>query len=368
MTTFKPMLAVNSKPEDVTKPSYGSIKYEGVRLEAHPERGITARSLKMFANSELYNVPRLRMLADFCAEHDMVIEGELYIHGTPFRTLQSITATDGDMRVHSMSLHVFDCYRTDQPNAPFSERYGWYKWAVEQLVNLGADGIYAVHQQALTDPVNEIPTMYGWAVDNGYEGFCIKAQDAAYKHGRSTLKQGIFTRIKPEKDYDCIVLDIIERENNLLESEINELGRKFKRQDKEAKAGAGIAQTAIVYTPEFNRVHKVSLTRNIKDEDKTVHSESRRWLWENRQQVIGRCMRFVAIPVPGNDVPRSPRFDVWRDDLEPLFLTHSESDCIFATFDQSVADAWCDAAQGCETLDGFTEFYNRWLDDAQLGI
>ncbi len=332
MPNFKPLLAVNSKPEDVVKPSYGSIKFEGVRGVFRPEEGLIARSLKPFANSEMYNVPLIVAIEEYCAANGLTLEGEFYLHGVPFRELQTWTAEDMNMNAHKLEFKVFDAYRDDMPDATFAMRCVWYRYACEQI-QLRHVKIEAVHQQLLVDPVKELSEMYAWAIDNGYEGICVKAKDAPYKHGRSTLKQGIFTRMKPEKDYDCVVLSIIERQHNLLESEVNELGMLKKRQDKDAKLGAGIAQTAVVYTPELDMVHKVSLTRNIKDTEQTKHSESRQWLWEHKDEVIGRCMRFVGIPVPGNDVPRSPRFDAWRSDLAPWYWGHGGGNECFVTFD-----------------------------------
>lgn len=365
MASFKPLLAVTCKPEDVTKPSYGSIKYEGVRGVVRPD-GLVARSLKPFANSEMYNAPIVVAMEAYCKANDLTLEGEFYLHGVPFRELQTWTAEDLNANVHKLEFMVFDAYRDDTPDATFEDRYRWYSYACAQLQAYHV-AIKAVHQQLLVDPVAELTSMYAWAIENGYEGICVKAKDAPYKHGRSTLKQGIFTRMKPEKDYDCVVLQIIERQHNLLESEVNELGQLKKRQDKDAKAGAGIAQTAVVYTPELDMVHKVSLTRNIKDTEETKHSESRQWLWENRDKVIGRCMRFVGIPVPGNDVPRSPRFDAWRTDLAPWYLAHDESGVIHVTFDQTESEEWCEGDPCAEILPNFACFIERWLNGSELG-
>lgn len=365
MSNFKPLLAVNSRPEDVKKPSYGSIKYEGVRGVVRPD-GLVARSLKPFANTEIYNVPMIVTLEAFCKENNVTLEGEFYLHGVPFRELQTWTGEDLNPSVHRLEFMVFDAYRDDTPDATFETRYNWYQYACSQM-QLFHPGIKPVHQQLLVDPVTELTSVYAWAIENGYEGVCVKARDAKYKHGRSTLLQGIFTRMKPEKDYDCVVLQIIERQHNLLESEVNELGQLKKRQDKDMKAGAGIAQTALVYTPSLDMVHKVSLTRNIKDHEETKHSESREWLWENRDKVVGRCMRFVGIPVPGNDVPRSPRFDAWRGDLAPWYLAHDESGVVHVTFDQSESEDWCKDDPCAEILPDFASFIDRWYRGSELG-
>lgn len=362
MPTFKPLLAVNSEPKDVVLPSYVSTKYEGVRAVFTPQ-GLRTRNLKAFGNDELYNVPHIKLVEDFCAVNNVYIEGELYIHDTTFRMLQSYTAENGNANCHRMKLMVFDCYSETSSNAPFEQRYEWYLYITRTLSN---PMVIPVYQELLIDPIAQIPEMYATAIEHGYEGVCIKAKDAPYKKGRSTLKQGIFTRIKPERDYDCIVLDIIERQHNLVESHVNELGMLAKRQDKDAKAASGLAQSAIVYTPELEMVHKVSLTRNIKDIVATRHSPSRKHIWENKTEYIGKAMRFVAIPVPGNDVPRSPRFDAWRDDLDPDFLIHEGSDSLVATFDNSVTERMCAGPEPVDVV-GFTTWNTLRLQGYALG-
>lgn len=68
MTTFKPMLAVNSKPENLQHPQFGSLKLEGVRAVFTPEEGLVGRSLKAFNNSELYQRIDFQRIEQYCME------------------------------------------------------------------------------------------------------------------------------------------------------------------------------------------------------------------------------------------------------------------------------------------------------------
>ncbi|MFW0778545.1 MAG: hypothetical protein ACN2B6_12590 [Rickettsiales bacterium] len=328
MKPFRPMLAQNSKPEDIQKENYGSLKMEGVRAVFTPE-GLLTRNLKPFANERIYE--RMRTVEEFCVEHGIYLEGEFYVHGWSFNRIDSCLRGSGNIDADQMEVHIFDFYCDAKEDAPFSERIEYYKFAVDDLRGrFGVDHIHAVEQRLMKD-ADEIRNAYAWAIEHGYEGFCLKAADGPYKKGRSTLKQEYFTRIKPEEDYDCIVLDILERQTNLCESEVNELGYLKKRQDKDMKQGAGMAQSAVVYCPALGSVHKVSLTRGLTDPD-------RMRIWEERVLWLGTPMTYVGIPVPGQDIPRSPRFDKWRGDLSPSFLVHGESDALVVTWDDSVAD------------------------------
>lgn len=340
MLKFKPMLAVNSKPSDLVKPQMGSLKLEGVRFEVVPENGLCGRSLKPFNNSLLYAREDVQALARYCKENDIYIEGEMYVHGWSFNRIDSCIRGEGNIDACKIEFHVFDCFVSSKSDATFKERYNFYKYVCIFFEIQGLSFLKAVEQVEM-QAADDILAAYCWAIENGYEGFCLKAKDLPYKHGRSTLKQEYFTRIKPEDTYDCIVLEIIERKTNLCDSERNELGYLKKKQDKSMKAHTGMAQTALVYTPQINAIHKVSLTRGLTDPD-------RMRIWEDEGFYVGKCMQFVGIPVPAQKVPRSPRFDKWRHDITPAFLTHDASDALFVSWD--VADTDGAIESGCDVI------------------
>lgn len=137
-----------------------------------------------------------------------------------------------------------------------------------------------------------------------------------YKNGRSTAREQLFVRMKPENTYDGVVIEIVERMENLCKSERNELGNLSKKQDKDMKAPTGLAAVAIVSCPDFNKHIRVTLSRGIKDYEPTKKSISRAGIWENRDKFIGKHIKFVGLPVPGMELPRAPRFDEWRTDLD----------------------------------------------------
>lgn len=358
MTTFKPMLAVNSKPQDLKKPQLGSLKLEGVRGIFSPEDGLIGRSLKPVNNSLMYEREEFRIIEKYCADKGIYLEGEFYVHGWTFNRIDSCIRGEGNIDVNRLEFHVFDCYVPAKPDATFAERVSYYKHAVADLYALGVQCVHSCAQTLMQD-ADDIRNAYVWAIENGYEGFCLKAADLPYKHGRSTLKQEFFTRIKPEETYDAVVLEIIERQHNLCESEVNELGYLHKKQNKDMKAGAGMAQNALVYTPQLGKVHKVALTRGLTDPD-------RMRIWEDAGFYEGKCVQFVGVPVPGQDIPRSPRFDKWRHDIEPTFLEHDASDSMMVSWD--AAEVESALAQGCEiiTFDMFKQFLKTGYELAKV--
>lgn len=330
MNVYNPMLASNVKPEDVQIGSMLSIKLEGVRGQCYPN-GLLTRQLKPFPTRQLYEL--MEPVEKFCSHYGICLEGEFYVHGWPFDRIQSATRAEDNPDALLLEFHVFDCYVDEKPDATFKERYRFYLWAVALLhKELGCDFVKAVEQFEVTSS-EQVITTYEQALENGYEGIVVKG-DAPYKFGRSTLKQGFFLRSKPDDPYDGVIIDIVERQNNLLDSEVNELGYQYKRQDKDAKAGAGIAQTAVVYCPALGTTCRVSLTKGLQDYQDTANGPSRQRFWEERDTFIGQVMKFTGIPVKGQK-PRSPRFHSLRYDLEPVYWVRHEDAFLQIAFDKS---------------------------------
>lgn len=354
MSTYNPMLAANVKPENVPVGALMSVKLEGVRGQCYTT-GLLTRQLKPFPTRQLYE--RMEQVEQFCSYYGISLEGELYVHGWTFDRIQSATRAEDNPDALELEFHVFDCFVENIPDATFEERYRFYKWAIACMHGVsGMHFVKAVEQIPVTNS-EQVLTTYEQALTDGYEGLVFKDAKGKYKNGRSTVKQGLFTRAKPDDPFDAVILEIVERQNNLLESEVNELGYQFKRQDKDAKAGAGIAQTAVVYCPALNQICRVSLTKGLQDYQATDKGPSRQTFWVDRERYVGAVMKFTGIPVKGQK-PRSPRYDSLRYDLEPIYLAHHESDALLITFDE--AQALAHQEQGVDRVS--KECFFEWLE------
>lgn len=343
--SFNPMLATNVKFNQIDRNYLGSIKLEGSRGELFAETGLLSRQLKPVPN--IYINERMDGPAQIATEMGLSLDGEFYLHGWTFNRIDSAFRNENNPDGQMLQFWVHDAFIHCNPDAPFGVRWEVMQAFVARCNDLGYNHIQLCKQWPIGTPAGA-QQAYEWAVANGYEGIVLKDPNGAYKFGRSTLKQGLFLRIKPEDPYDGVILQIVERQTNLVESEVNELGFLKKRQDKDMKEGAGIAQTAITYCPALARTIRVSLTRGLQDENPTDKGPSRRELWENRQNYEGHPVKFVGIPVEGM-APRSPRYDTLRHDLEPLYAVHHDSEALLITFDCAEYDAWI--ADQCDVID-----------------
>ena len=305
---WKPMLATNAIIDKIKFPIYSSLKLEGVRGEFTPA-GLFTRPLKRFNNK--YLEKKFEKLIDFCNKMDVVIEGEFYKHGMDFSSISSICRRAGHPEFTQLEFHIFDMYSPSDDLHSFETRYENLK----KLNGILGDDVIII-DQVLHNSKEEVIEFYENALSDGYEGWVGKKPNSAYKKGRSTVNEGIYLRLKPEDTFDGVVIEIIERLENLCESEENELGLMSKRQDKDMKASTGLAAVALVDCKLFNKPVRVSLTRGILDYTDTKKSPSRASIFRNKASFIGRNIRFVGFTIKGMDLPRSPRFDDWRTDLD----------------------------------------------------
>lgn len=309
MSNFKPMLAKNAILDKIVFPIVSSKKLEGVRGEFTPG-GLFTRPMKRFNNKLLEE--KFQTLSVYCAHQGLVVEGEFYKHGMPFNEISSRCRRGGHTGVSELEFHIFDVYSEDMPHMGFQSRVSIYRDLIRAV---GLDCLVPV-EQTLHLNVEQVIDYYENAVNNGYEGWVGKAPSAPYKLGRSTVNEGFFIRLKPEDTFDGVVLEIIEMQENLCESTTNELGYASKKQDKDMKEGKGLAAVALVQCAEFSKPVRVSLSRGIKDYEDTNKSPSRATIFLNQEMFIGKHIRFVGFKIAGMELPRSPRFDDWRADLD----------------------------------------------------
>jgi DNA ligase-1 len=307
---FKPMLATNADLMKLKLPVYGSLKLEGVRGEFTPT-GLLTRPLKRFGNKWLEI--KFREVLEYAKEWNLVIEGEFYKHGLEFNEISSICRRAQHPDTDELEFHIFDVYSADTPNVGFEHRIEYLIKPAVKRIKL--DCVKYIEQVKQVDR-EEVELAYADALERGYEGWVVKSPNDAYKQGRSTVNEGFFLRLKDQETYDGVVVEIVERMENLCESEVNELGKLSKRQDKDMKAHTGLAAVAVVKAEGFRKLIRVSLSRGILDYSDTKKSPSRATIFNERDSFIGRNIRFVGIPVAGMEVPRSPRFDDWRTDLD----------------------------------------------------
>lgn len=289
---FKPMLA--GKCTDTSKLKYPvliSRKLDGVRCTVQ-DGVLLSRSLKPIPNRAVQEL--------FCDLPDGT-DGEL-IFGDPcspsaYRDTVSIVMSD-DKPADGINLHVFDKY-SDQP---FHVR----------LARACEAGRYAnvqiVKHVTCNDEVELQATEEKW-LDEGNEGVMIRSFEGPYKCGRSSEREGYLLKLKRFEDCEAVVIGTYELMHNDNEAFTNELGRTARSTEKAGKVGLDTLGGFYVRGVggafdgvEFKVGNGDGMTQ-----------ERRKYLWINRDSLIGRILKVKYFPIGSKDKPRHPLFLGWRD-------------------------------------------------------
>lgn len=150
-------------------------------------------------------------------------------------------------------------------------------------------------------------------LEMGYEGLIQRDPNFRYKEGRSTAKESGYTRRKPYKDTEGVLIDVFEAEENQNEAFIDAQGLTKRSTHQENKVGKGMAGSLLVRVIETGDYERIG-------PGKLTHAE-RIDLWERRHEFIENeaIAKFRHFPKGVKVKLRQARFLSWRseDDILP---------------------------------------------------
>lgn len=301
---FKPQLLSNDEfgLDDLDYTAMvASFKHDGVRVECTKE-GLFNRSLKELPNKELQEY--FREFYETIPE-DIVVEGEIWHLHKPCREIAGIcNSLHGGKDLDGMMIMLFDLADLNRDDLTALGRnivlstYYMKKWIESPKISL-------IHHIYVEDPVS-VADFYEEAIKQGFEGLVLNDFRKTYKRGRVTINQHIGFKIKPEKEEDLEIIGVNERFINTNESEINELGHKYKRNTVNDKQPSGLAGTFLCRLPNGNET-KVTCTGT---------KEERKEMWENSSDYIGRYVVVKSMNYGTKDKPRHPRMIKIKEKIE----------------------------------------------------
>jgi DNA ligase 1 len=208
--------------------------------------------------------------------------------------------TPDDFLGQRVTFYVFDDHT--EATAPRKSRLAAAKRRVQNLRN--ADIIpHHVCKDALQ--VLELEEKY---VKLGYEGIMLSSPAAAYKYGRSTVREQGLMKYKRFYDAEAVVLDVEEEVHNTNTAQTSEVGRTKRSSAKAGLVGKGTLGAFKVRCLETGAVFSVG---------GGLTAEQRAAYWPVRQQLIGKVLTYKAqrTEVAGG-MPRFPSFKGFRDKVE----------------------------------------------------
>lgn len=288
---MKPMLAATLKsPEQIKNWSnvLASPKLDGIR--AIVKNGVVlSRSLKPIPNK--YVQQKFSKLEN--------IDGELIV-GEPTGPSAYRDTMSGVMSIEGEPDVKFWAFDLQAPGS-FEERFSQLRLAH----SIFEDVRLVQHNTAFS--AQHFKEIYESYLEEGYEGIMLRSKLAAYKHGRSTLREGSLIKYKPIEDAEAGIVGFTERLHNANEATINELGYTARSSHQANLVPMGTLGALICEAPQWTE--KFQMGTGFDD-------ATRKWIWDHREQLLGKLVKFSFLPYGIKDRPRHPVFKGFRDIID----------------------------------------------------
>ena len=287
---FKPMLSATLvNPETLQYPVVVSPKLDGLRCVIKDGVALS-RNLKPFRNKWVQE--RLAGLPDG-------LDGELIV-GSPTqghvlnRTQSGIMSTDG---FPEFTYHLFDNFKLV---AGFHAR-------VKSLKDIRHDHVCVVPHHLITS-VEQFYTFEKTFLEYGYEGLMARSYHGEYKHGRSTLNEGLLMKFKRFTDGEAVVTDLLEgvhNENELTRSATGAAQRSHHQENKVPASCIGTIVGKNFHTGELMQISPGRMTHDM-----------RQHYWLHKELILGQIIKYKSFEYGKKDNARFATFQAFRDPLD----------------------------------------------------
>lgn len=296
MQSLRVMLAASEIPQvsDLCFPLLASYKIDGVRC---PIIDGVAYSRKMIPIPNRYFQ---KWVADY---RDQLhgVDGEVVV-GLPcgegvFQRSGAILSQGGQP---DFTLYVFDLWNAEGCKA--LERHDMLREKVVGIPNV------KVIEQCWVNNAEALNAMMQKALDAGFEGLILKDPKGMYKHGRSTVREGLLLKWKEWADSEAVVLDVLQGTTNTNPDVRDATGHAKRSTAKAGKVPIAIAGSFLVrdlYSGVEFRCGTGSCSL-----------EEVKQMWLDRDCLKGRTMVYKFQKVGVKDKPRFPGFKGWRDPID----------------------------------------------------
>lgn len=295
--TFRPTLAWSVEEKqlpDLPFPVAVSPKYDGVRALV---RGgyVLSRTLKLIPNTYIQHY--------FGSMHFEGFDGELMLFdrttGAPLNLHEISGAVRRACAYKPFNFMVFDWAHPDGQTWQHRQRY------LKHTVPAWEHPVKLVPQTLCYTP-NEILLQEEEALERGFEGIVIRNITGLYKHGRSTLREANFLRLKRTTDVEAQIVGFVEAESNLNEAETDERGYTKRSTHAAWKVPSNTLGSFLVdYAGSVQSVPPGAFS-----------AAERKHIWDNREDYVGKWLKFRHFPYGAKDKLRHARALAFRDTFD----------------------------------------------------
>lgn len=291
----KPMLASKADILSLTNTYIASPKIDGIRALRLDE--VVSRSFKLIRNIFIRN--RLMILPKNS-------DGEI-ICGNFQQTTSGVMTENG---CPDFTYYWFD-YVTDL-QMPYYRRleemrelaFGMH---LERIVPMfPGNSINGLDMCRTVTGIDKIEEYESECLEAGYEGLCLRLPDSPYKCGRSTPKEQYLIKLKRFSDSEAIVLGFKEEMMNNNETEKDNFGYSKKSTSKDNLVPQNTLGSFVVRDIHTGVEFDLPARKGLSNTD-------RRKLWNNRENLLNKIVKYSYFPKGVKEKPRHPQFLGFRD-------------------------------------------------------
>lgn len=310
---FKPMKATDADLSKVRFPCVVLPKVDGVR-GLNIEGVAMSRTLKPIRNIHTRNF--------FSDERLAGLDGEMIAEAPNHPRLVNLTtsATAGYEGEPFIQWWLFDYFA--DPSKGYLARLHDLEDRVESINKV--TNKYRDHLRIMPYRVchgmQELLNYEEQLLDGGYEGIIIRDPDGIYKHGKSTIREGGYLRVKRYVEELFVVTSVEEAMENTNEATVNELGNT-----RRSSAQAGMVPKGMIgkihgtWAKDVEWQGKVLFRKGdavLMGPGNMTHQE-REHYWKNQHMFVGQVGKCKTFPIGVKDKPRFPLFQtlVNEDDI-----------------------------------------------------
>lgn len=290
---FRPLLAVAC--EDITKLKYPMLlseKLDGIRASVH-NGVVMSRSMKP--------IPSKVVQEKFGKLEYEGYDGEI-IYGWKndkdvFNKSTRACMTHEfpcEFSVDKLNFYIFDLI-SEQP----------YVMRYDSITENFEDNVYRAWSTYVKSP-EEVSEHEEALLEAGAEGIMLRDPEGKYKQGRSTLKEGILLKVKRFTDEEAVVVGFEEKMHNANEATTGELGQTKRSSHQENMVPCNTLGALVVSSEKWG---EFKIGTGFDD-------DLRQEIWDNRENVMGKLVKFKYFETGVKDKPRFPVFLGWRSELD----------------------------------------------------
>ena len=291
------MLAAAADLKKIQYPVLGFPKIDGIRAVIHRKQALSRK---------LIALPNQFIQGFFNHDRFQGLDGELVV-GSPTDPLCIKHSTSGVMSRDGepdFTFYVFDKW---DHNDGYTLRLSEAHYQTQQIRSRRVRHLAGTY----IDREDDLLAYEAAQLELGYEGIILRDPHGAYKHGRSTVREGGLLKLKRFQDSEARVLEVIEEQFNGNEAQKDNLGRTKRSSAKAGKVGKGRAGALRVKDLRTGIVFEVGT--GMTDADKEEW-----WVWWNlpESQRPRRIVKYKFFAVGMQERPRHPVYLSWRHPMD----------------------------------------------------